>query len=204
MILSRLALMIGAAALALIVRNRIVEAFSIPSASMAPTLQVGDHFFIDKLSRDVRRGDVVVFRYPLEPSTDYAKRVIALGGDIVEETDQGFVINGNPLPRRLVRDVCFDAAAFELDEPCETWEETLDGHVYRVGTTPSGRARRRFPRTAVPEGTMFVVGDNRENSSDSRAYGPVPLANVKGRALFIWWSSGSGGVRRERVNQLVH
>jgi len=202
LILVGLALAIGATGLATAIRANLVEGFQVPTASMLPTLLVGDHFFIDKRRRAIRRGDVIAFRYPIDPSVDYVKRVIALGGDTVEETDQGLVVNGTPVSRQLVHDVCLDAA-YELDEPCEIWEETLDGHSYRVGTSPSGRARHRFSRLTVPPGTVFVVGDNRDNSSDSRVFGPVPIENVKGRALFIWWSSGPKGLRRERLNQAI-
>jgi signal peptidase I len=185
-----------------IIRAQLVEAFRTPSASMAPTLLAGDHFFIDKRHRDVRRGDVIAFRYPLDPSVDYVKRVLAVGGDTVELSTTGAIsVNGQPLA--LERSAVASCPAGLPDqEPCEVWRESIDGRSYDVVTMPD-RRMRGDQRVVVPEGTFFVVGDNRDNSSDSRIWGPVPLANVKGRALFIWWSSGPGGVRWDRVDTII-
>ena len=181
-----------------LIRAFVIEAFQIPQGGMLPTLEVGDHIFCSKLPQDVRRGDVVVFKYPPEPGTDYIKRVIALGGDSVEVTADGVVIlNGQPVPRRQVSEPC--ALDMEEGSDCGQWEETVDKHTFKV---VHGQPHA-FRAVVVPQGSVFVMGDNRENSSDSRFWGFVPLANIKGRALVIWWSAGPKGTRWERVNRSI-
>jgi signal peptidase I len=182
----------------ILLRRFVIEAFQIPSGAMTPALVVGDHMLCSKWPQDVRRGDVVVFRYPLDPSTDYVKRVIALAGDTIEVPDTGVVINGQPVARRLIGNRCPDD--MEADGACENWEETIGDHTFEV---LRGERRHGFGPVVVPAGHVFVMGDNRENSSDSRVWGFLPLANIKAHALLIFWSQSAHGIRWERINRPV-
>jgi signal peptidase I len=194
-----------------VIRPFFAEAFKLPSASMVPTLIIGDHIMVDKLHQLVGRGDVIVFKYPLEPNVDYVKRVVGLPGDRVEISHGRLIINGAALSRERYQEDCPKGpdgyTAFQDDIPCVLWHETLDSRTYDIGTnTVLGEARDVAPQV-VPEGALFVLGDNRDNSSDSRAWGHVPLANLKGVARFIWWSSAGpdkrGGVRWDRIDTLI-
>jgi signal peptidase I len=204
-----LGLTIGAVVLAAgIVRPFIVEAFKIPSKAMVPTLVVGDEIMVDKLRRVPHRGDVIVFKYPLDPQTDYVKRVVGLPGDVVEiktgdVIEMGpahLVVNGVEAPRERVQGDCTPA---EERVPCVLWRETLDGRSYEIATDAALGEQGSFERVVVPPGRLFVLGDNRDNSSDSRVWGTVPLEYVKGTVRFVWWSSGSSGVRWDRVDTIV-
>ena len=207
LIVTWLVLTLGAAGLAAgFVRPFLVEAFKIPSKSMYPALIVGDHVFANKVRRTPKRGDVIVFKYPLDESTDYIKRVIGLAGDVVDTANGSVLVNGVELPRDRVQEDCPKGpdgiTVFEDAIPCVLWNETLDGRSYQIGTD-TVLGERPMRRTVVPPNTVFVIGDNRDNSSDSRVWGPVPLANIKGTVTFIWWSSAERGVRWDRVDALV-
>ena len=197
-----------------VIRPFFLEAFQIPATSMYPTLLVGDHIFVDKRRRVPQRGDVIVFQYPIEPSTAYIKRVIGLPGDIIEISAGALVVNGAPVSRARFQEDCGKGAdgftAYEESIPCVLWHETLDGRTYEIGTDTDLGERRDFFRSVVPENAVFVLGDNRDNSSDSRVWGAVPLQNIKGVARLVWWSrapaagsQSSPGVRWDRVNALV-
>jgi signal peptidase I len=165
--------------LALFIRTFVVQAFKIPSGSMEPTLLVGDHILVNKFIYGVKipylrttiipisepkRNDVIVFIYPVDQSKDFIKRVIGLPGDTIEIIGKEIFINGK-----------------RFDDPF--------GH-YTEGEGPSDRssARGRFGPLKVPEGHLFVMGDNRDHSYDSRFWGFVPLSSVKGEAFIIYWS----------------
>jgi len=153
---------IFAALLSLFIITFVVQAFYIPSGSMEPTLQVDDRILVSKFSYRlgaIERGDVIVFHYPLNPGKDFVKRVVALGGETVELRDGVVLINGNPIT--------------------ELYPTALAGGD-RACTSSYG------PQT-IPEGQLFVLGDNRCNSEDSRFFGFVPVQNVVGKALFIYW-----------------
>jgi signal peptidase I len=192
-----------------VIRPFFAEGFQMPSKSMAPTLIVGDHIMVDKLRRSPHRGDIVVFKYPLDPTIDYVKRVVGLPGDIVEISHGNVVINGAALPRERYQEDCPKRPDGFTDDSgaCVLWHETLDGRTYDIGTDTMFGERRDAERKVVPAGAMFVLGDNRDNSSDSRVWGYVPLANVKGIVRFVWWSSsgpgGRGVVRWDRVGTIV-
>lgn len=192
-----------------VIRPFFAEGFQIPSATMAPTLVIGDHIMVDKLSHSPRRGDVIVFKYPLDPNVDYVKRVVGIPGDVVEISRGRLVINGAAISRERYQEDCAKGPDGFTGKPipCVLWRETLDGRTYDIGTeTVFGESHDMHPRV-VPAGELFVLGDNRDNSSDSRAWGYVPLANVKGVVRFIWWSSSGpgtrGGVRWDRVGAIV-
>jgi len=200
-----------AVAVALLLRAFVVEAFQIPSGSMIPTLEVGDHIFVSKFSyglsipftdmkilqyAEPQRGDVIVFKFPQDHSTDYIKRVVGLPGDVIEMRQEELYINGKPVPREKSDQPCDMGEVTEASErerpagmfdECETWFETLGTKRHETIQEP-GRGGRDFARTVVPPGRLFVMGDNRDNSSDSRVWGFVDFNLVKGRALIIWWS----------------
>ena len=162
-----------AAILALFIRTFVFQAFKIPSGSMEPNLLVGDHIVVNKFLfgptepgsswmflpvGDIERGDVIVFRAPEEPDKDFIKRVVGLGGDRVEVRDGVVYVN--------------DEA---VDEP-------FAHHTSRFGS------RRDYGPYHVPEGEYVCMGDNRDNSRDSRYWGTVPRKLVKGKAMFVYWS----------------
>jgi signal peptidase I len=194
-----------------VIRPFFAEAFQIPSMGMFPTLIVGDHIMVDKLPRSPRRGDLVVFKSPLDPGTDYVKRVVGLPGDIVEIARGRLVINGTVIPRERYQEDCSKGAdsptVVEEAAPCVLWHETLDGRTYDISSDNALGELRDMVRKVVPTDALFVLGDNRDNSSDSRVWGDVPVANVKGVVGFIWWSSSERGmrgvVRWNRVATLV-
>ncbi len=182
--------------LALFIRTFIVQAFKIPSGSMIPTLQIGDHILVNKLSYGIRmpflekylveyskphRGDVVVFIFPEDRSKDFIKRVIGVEGDVVEVRDKKIYINN-----KLVDD---PHAYFEGDqEPGETLQSRDD-----------------YGPTRVPKDHIFVMGDNRDRSYDSRFWGFVDLQDVRGKAFLIYWSwdGGDRWVRWERIGEII-
>ena len=191
-----------AVAIALLLRAFVVEAFQIPSGSMIPTLEVGDHIFVAKFSYGLsipftntkilelsspRRGDVIVFKFPLDPGTDYIKRVVGLPGDRIDVRQNEVFINGQPVPREHVGSFSYSEGGREPQ--CELWNETLDGKPHEE-IQELGRMPQPFGPFVVPEGSVFVMGDNRDNSSDSRVWGPVKHDLIKGRALIVWWSRG--------------
>jgi signal peptidase I len=162
--------------LALFIRTFVIQAFKIPSPSMVPTLLVGDHILVNKFLfgfqipfadskimaiRQPERGDVIVFRFPRDRKLDFIKRCVAVGGETVEVREKQVFINDEP--------VTFPQAVF-LDQ----------------GSLMTGRDT--FGPVTVPEGKVFVMGDNRDNSNDSRFWGFVDLKEVKGKAVVIYWS----------------
>jgi signal peptidase I len=197
-----------AVAIALFLRAFVVEAFQIPSGSMIPTLEIGDHIFVSKFSYGLvvpftnkkifqyaspRRGDVIVFKFPHQTEIDYIKRVIGLPGDKVEIRRNEIFINGRPMERTHDEEKCRYAEGPQIDgfvpeRDCERWIETLDGRKH-VAIHEPNRETNYGPLT-IPNGHVFVMGDNRDNSNDSRAWGTVPEELIKGRALIVWWSRG--------------
>jgi signal peptidase I len=182
-------------------RAGLLEAFSTPAGSMQPTLRAGDHFFIDKRRTPIERGDIIVFRYPRTPNLDYVKRVVAVGGDRIEMRQGIVVLNGQPLPQTPLTDPCQDVAN---PASCSARQEANGGRTYSIYRAV--RQNPDAPAVEVPSGHFYVLGDNRENSNDSRVWGTVPFDNVRGKALFVWWSRSpppESSFRRERFGQLV-
>jgi signal peptidase I len=289
---------IGAAVLiALALRAFVIEAFKIPSSSMYPTLEIGDHIFVNKFIYGVRipytrtkffewrgpkRGEVIVFIYPCDPDRDYIKRVVALAGDTVEVRCNVVYVNGVAVPSELVEGASCQYEDYDDTaspgkwywKKCSRYRETVDGGPYetfhdperpqkdemrQAGTLNSGDGRD-FPRLdqvfppscsestaedvnkaaaqpqikgklertkpegsakaceqqyhfVVPPGHVFAMGDNRNNSNDSRVWGAVPIENIKGKALFIWLSYRDydlkhlwrlGEIRWSRIGDFVH
>ncbi len=148
-----------AVVLAALLRMFIIQPFYIPSASMEPTLLINDRIIVNMLIyrfHPPQRGDVIVFRYPLDPSRDFIKRLVAFGGETVEVRNNNLIING-----------------VRIVEPYLPHEVMAD-----YGPFP------------VPQGSYFVMGDNRNNSDDSRDWGPLPKRNIIGKAFLIYWPPG--------------
>jgi signal peptidase I len=205
---------IQALLLALVIRTLLFQPFSIPSGSMRPTLLEGDYLFVTKWSygysryslpfgpdifsgriwgSEPKRGDVVVFKFPPDPSVDYIKRVVGLPGDKIMVKDGQLVINGVGVPREKVGQID-NADITEVDRPVDVYRETLpNGVTYdTLDLTPNsiGDNTREFD---VPPGHYFMMGDNRDNSSDSRfTVGFVPEENLVGRANIIFFSIADG------------
>src|SRR6266581_125698 len=172
--------------LALFIRTFAIQAFKIPTGSMETNLLIGDHLLVNKLvyspslgalestllgKKEVQRGHVVVFKFPEEPARDFIKRVIGLPGETVQIRDKKVYINGNPLDEPYAR---FLEPPLRHDDP----EYGLRGEDGRDSYGPR----------VVPPGHLFVMGDNRDNSRDSRSWGFLPVDQVKGRALIVYWS----------------
>jgi signal peptidase I len=216
---------IGLAVLvALFLRAFVVEAFKIPSGSMIPTLEVGDHIFVNKFIyglrvpmsnikfgqlRDPKRGEVIVFVYPVDEEKDFIKRIVAIGGDTIALEQNVIFLNGKPIKRKRLAGTCSYLDAEEgtsRREPksCVAYEEELDAVKYHVIQDVASFSIDRKP-VKIPKGHLFVMGDNRDNSHDSRFWGTVPFDHVKGKAIVIWWSSGDlDGIRWRRFFDLVH
>ncbi|MGH8781484.1 signal peptidase I [Paraburkholderia sp.] len=196
-----------------VVRSFVVEPFKIPSGSMVPTLLVGDFILVNKFDygirlpivntkitqgRPLQRGDVVVFRYPKDESVDYIKRVIGLPGDVVAYQDKQLTINGKPVPETALPDY-FDEERIGY---AKQFEEDLDGRKNAILNNPAVppfivgaedypyrdncQYNARGVICKVPPGNYFMMGDNRDNSADSRYWGFAPDQNIVGRAFFIW------------------
>jgi signal peptidase I len=174
------------------------DAFEVPAASMYPTLLPGDHIVASKL-RAPEPGNAVVFRYPPAPDVSYVKRVVATGGETVEIRRGQLLVNGREVPRRRTEMPCSKS---NVGSECTIWQEALAGRTYFVATR--SEEGTSFGPLTVPQGSVFVLSDNRENGADSRVYGPIPLGNVQGRAVFIWWSSDkTNGIRWSRINARI-
>jgi signal peptidase I len=178
-------------------RRSVVEAFEIPTASMYPTLEIGDHIWVSKLSRTFHRGDVVVFLYPLARETKYIKRIAAIGGDSVEIRRGILTVNGRPVEREATGEPCHTQASLG----CTIWLEHQDGRTYRVATG-NGHPAEDLPPRMVPGGSVYVLSDNRE-TPDSRVYGPIAEDLVLGKATHVFWSRNAAGVRWDRLDQPI-
>lgn len=188
------------------VRAAVVEPFRIPSGSMIPTLEIGDHLLVTKFSYALKaplplmdvnlvqrrlpeRGDIIVFKYPPNPEVDYIKRVVGLPGDVIEVKDNVLYINGEEQKQTLVSDQSFRNSACHSTKVTHYKEQLgdLQHDIYRnLPLAQSGLAN--FGPFTVPENQVFGMGDNRDNSSDSRAWEGIPAENIKGKAHFIWLS----------------
>ncbi len=182
----------------LIIRTFFVQAFNIPSGSMKPTLLIGDFILVNKLVyrfSEPKRGDIVVFKWPLNPNIDFIKRIIGMPGDIIEIRGDKVFINGRELPRKLVRNDSENG--FER----LIYEETLPNGVrhliafYKDPPVP----RISLPPTKIPENAYFVMGDNRDNSEDSRYWGFLYRDHIVGKAFVIYFSGKVPPVRTTEV-----
>jgi len=184
--------------IAMFIRTFIIQAFKIPSGSMLETLQIGDQILVNKFIygvkipftngktlipvKDPERGDIVVFKYPEDPSKDFIKRVIAIGGDTLEIIDKQLYVNDKPVTMQPYA-------------------------VYREDRIIPGKfsTRDNLRKITIPDKKLFVMGDNRDNSHDSRFWGFVDLTEIKGEAFMIYWSWNKKdfGVRWGRLGNLL-
>ncbi len=187
--------------IAIVIRTFAIQAFKIPSGSMLSTLQIGDHILVNKILlgtpvdipftnvnlfrmpgiREPKRGDIVVFKFPEDPTRDFIKRVIGVGGDVIEGRDKVVYVNGIP--------------------QSEPYTQHVDAAV-----KPRAMDRRdNFGPITVPKGSVFVMGDNRDQSYDSRFWGFVDEKQIKGKAVIIYWSwdSDRSLPRLARMGRLV-
>jgi signal peptidase I len=205
-------------------RAFLFEAVYIPSGSMIPTLQIGDYVVVEKWAYGARipftasaqvtwsspsRGDIVVLLNPNGSATadDLIKRVVGVAGDTVEVLDGHLIVNGTPVPRQEVGGECTywdrsDQSTW-VQEACVDRVEQLDGHAFHTHCTPGAYCRDVIAQK-VPAGTVFLVGDHRDHSQDSRAFGPVPVGRVKGRAWLALVSWGEHGLRWNRLFHRVN
>lgn len=212
----------GVVFVAILLRSLVVEAYRIPSGSMLPTLQVGDRIWVNKLVygvdipfthvklamhyRTPRRGEIIVFDAPRDDKT-LIKRVVAVAGDKVEVRDEVVYVNDRPVARRALgktRVHDFDEVNDTWSESDdEAWQETMGAATFTTLHDTVVGGRNQAP-TIVPPDSLFVMGDNRDNSSDSRYWGFVPLDLVRGQAMFVWWSFGEPeGFRTARVGHVL-
>lgn len=166
------------------IRSNIVQAYKIPSGAMKRTLQIGDHIIADKFTykkSEPKRGDIVTFPFPDDPSKDFIKRVVALGGETIEIVDKQVIINGNMLQEPYV--VHSDSKIFPKDL----------------------QPRDNFGPIKVPDDSLFVMGDNRDQSYDSRFLGFVRKPSVKGKAISVYWSwdKKTSSVRWNRIGHKI-
>ena len=193
---------VWALVLTLVLRAFVIQAFRIPSESMVPTLLVGDFLFVNKFEygpkipfthvrlpglRPPRRGDVIVFQWPVNPSKDFIKRCIATGGQTLEVAGKHVIVDGDTLR--------------------EPYAQHIDPALHPEGYD----VRDYFGPLTVKPGELFMMGDNRDNSNDSRFWGPVQMDLVKGRAMFIYFSTAGTNlwdflakIRFERLFQAIH
>ena len=201
----------------LLLRSFLVEPFRIPSGSMMPTLLVGDFILVNKYAYGIRlpvmnrkvmelgepgRGDVVVFRFPKDPRVDYIKRVVGVPGDHVVYRDKTLYINDQKIAQIPEGSYIGVGSGLSMSG-ADVRREALDNVKHDILVVP--RMRGVETDTVVPEGHYFVMGDNRDNSNDSRYWGFVPDENLVGRAFMIWmnWDSAAGGVGWDRIGDSI-
>ena len=183
--------------LALFIRTFMIEAFKIPSVSMNPTLLVGDHLLVNKFIYGIKipfidryivrfkkpkRGEVVVFRFPRDEKKDYIKRIIGIPGDKIEIKRGELYINGKKIKEN------YDGKYIDRDRYSRTnrYIEYLNGHEHHI--LGQDNTDYNFESITVPENSIFLMGDNRDNSEDSRSWGFASQNKIKGKALIIYWS----------------
>jgi len=200
-------------------RSFVVEPFRIPSGSMMPTLLVGDFILVNKFGYGLRlpvvntkvlavgapeRGDVVVFRYPEDPSIPYIKRIVGLPGDEIRYLDKQLLVNGQAVPREQLG--VFQGVGYGTRSTGSTeYLENLLGVEHHILIDPNRPGALRRTEWTVPEGHFFVLGDNRDDSRDSRFWGFVPEENLVGQAFVIWmnWDWSAGGVDFRRLGNWI-
>lgn len=227
--------------LVLVIRSSVIEAFKIPSGSMIPTLLIGDQIFVNKFAYGLRvpltdwigehplylfrtsapsRGDIIVFKYPVDPDIYFIKRVVGIPGDTIEMKNKVVYVNGKPFERTPVPndklDEVFghwlgDSQAEYPRDRMAVYHDKFDKETATIMIDKQSYFSENFEAIKVPEGNYFVMGDNRDNSKDSRFWGFVPFENIKGKAFIIWlsiWldfdSPGKSTFRPDRIGTILH
>jgi signal peptidase I len=219
------------------IRSSVVEAFKIPSGSMIPTLFIGDHIFVNKFAYGIKipfsdlvtdhpvylikrdppkHGDIIVFMYPRDESYYYIKRVIGVPGDTIELKNKVLYINNKQIERTPVADAESEKILKSLDDPkytpknIEVYREQLDTVNHYIMIDKNNFMADSYGPTVVPPDSLFVMGDNRDFSNDSRFWGFVPMKNVKGKAMIIWLSvwlnfqDGQYSFKPGRIGTILH
>lgn len=235
-LLENVASLLLALLIVFMIRSSLIEAFKIPSGSMIPTLLTGDHIFVNKfayglkipfsdfftnhpvflIQRDSpKRGDIVVFKYPKDERVYFIKRVIGTPGDTVEIRSKTLLINGKPIEHSPVTGATAEQIYKGFDDPkysstnLDLFDEHLDGADHDIMLDKTNFSGDSFGPITVPADSLFVMGDNRDFSNDSRFWGFVPFKNVKGKAMVIWlslWVSISDGqfiFRPDRIGTVL-
>ncbi len=201
--------------LVLLLRSFLVEPFRIPSGSLEPTLMVGDFVAVNKFAYGLRlpvletriiplakprKGEIAVFRWPPEPSYDFIKRVIGVGGDKISYHNKKLSINGKELPREFVEYTTDESSGATVAK----YKETINGVEHFIFINPDVPAED-FD-VLVPEGQYFMMGDNRDDSADSRFWGFVKDEYLRGKAFLVWlsWNSQDGGLRWSQMGKIIH
>jgi signal peptidase I len=225
--------------LVLVIRSSVIEAFKIPSGSMIPTLLIGDQIFVNKFSYGLRvpftdwigdhplyffrhhepqRGDIIVFKYPVDPEIYFIKRIVGVPGDVVEMRNKVVTINKQPFPRSDIPSEKLEKIWKSLEDSQNEYPRERMNVFHEQFTSDTGTIMidkqsfysENFEPTTVPEGQYFVMGDNRDNSKDSRFWGFVPFENIKGKAVVIWLSvwidieQSKFNFRPERIGTVLH
>ncbi|MCO4773070.1 MAG: signal peptidase I [Deltaproteobacteria bacterium] len=208
--------------LALTLRFFVIEAFKIPSGSMIETLAIGDFIFVNKFSYRTEipysvlgaeipgggttlkewsrpeRGDVMVFRFPADPKVDYIKRVVGVEGDVIQVKRNELYVNNVKYARQFVRSTSYKDKNCREDR-ARIYTENDGTNEYTVLLRDGPDPFETFGPVTVKRDHVFVMGDNRDNSSDSRAWGQVPVGNIKGKAMFVWLSLNGCAGALDRV-----
>ena len=195
-----------------LIRSFVVEPFKIPSGSMMPTLLAGDFILVNKFAYGLRvpilnntfleigkpeRGDVIVFHYPPDPSIDYIKRVIGVPGDKIDYRDKQLYVNGEKLDMAFVENYQYVGSGLNMVY-AKRYKEELDGKAHDILIEEDTIVVDA--EVEVPPGHYFAMGDNRDNSRDSRVWGFVPENNLVGKAFFIWWNFDNFGRIGNTIN----
>ncbi len=200
-----------------LLRSFVIEPFRIPSGSMLPSLEIGDFILVNKFLYGLRlpvvnqkildlsapqRGDVMVFRYPKDPSLNFIKRVVGVPGDVIIYQNKRLFINGQPASSTPDGEFHFQQPAMR-GQSAARYTETIDQSVHSILIDRAFSARDM--RVTVPPGHYFVMGDNRDHSNDSRYWRFVPESHVVGKAFFIWLSlkSPGFGIRWSRIGDSI-
>jgi len=219
------------------IRSSVVEAFKIPSGSMIPTLLIGDHIFVNKFAygfklpfsdwvmdhpvylikrEPPKRGDIIVFKYPRDESFYYIKRVVGIPGDKIEQRNKVLYINDQMVNRDLIQGESTETLFKILNDSkytsasIDVFNEKLNDANHLIMLEKTSYINDSFGPITVPSESLFVMGDNRDFSNDSRFWGFVPMKNVKGKAMVVWlslWVSFSEGhltFRPDRTGTLIH
>lgn len=199
----------------LLLRSFLIEPFRIPSGSLEPTLKVGDFVAVNKFAyglhlpvletrilpiKNPKTGDIVVFRWPPSPAFDYIKRVIGVPGDVIAYHNKQLTINGKLMPQKFIEYTVDESSG----KAVALYQEDLNGVIHNIYINPKDRPID-FDVT-VPAGHYFMLGDNRDDSADSRFWGFLPEENLRGQAFLVWmsWNGKKHTIRWENIGHLLH